>query len=408
MRRRNPALQVSKRASLTPPSPIRKLVPLADRAKSQGVKIFYLNIGQPDIKSPPSFLKAVREFRHPVVAYENSQGNPLLREELVKYYKRNGISLKSKEIIVTTGGSEAILFALMAVCDPGDQCLIPEPCYANYMGFASMAGVTLVPIPTDPKNGFHLPDMHVWEKARTEKTRALVVVNPNNPTGTVYDKRELAMLDQFARSHKLFVISDETYREMVYDGAVHHSFLNFGSPSQHVILVDSLSKRYSLCGARIGCLVAHNKSVLESVTKFCQARLAAPTIEQEAAIAAVKSPKRDIEKIRSEFMKRRDTVISSLQNIPGVFVRKPEGAFYCVAKLPVNDAEAFSSWLLTDFRDRGQTLMLAPANGFYLTQNGGLDEVRIAYVLKSEDLKRSMALLKTALAVYPKKSTASL
>jgi len=407
MRKRNPSFEVSKRAILTPPSPIRKLVPLADKAKKQGVKIFHLNIGQPDIKSPPAFLKAVRGFRHPVVAYENSLGNPLLREELVKYYKRNGILVQSQEIIITTGGSEAILFALMAVCDPGDQCLIPEPCYANYMGFASMTGVTLIPIPTDPKNGFHLPDLHVWEKAITEKTRALVVVNPNNPTGTVYDKRELLMLDQFARAHKLCVISDETYREMVYDGAVHHSFLNFAAKPQHVILVDSLSKRYSLCGARIGCLVTHNRSVLESVTKFCQARLASPTIEQEAAIAAVKSPKRDIEKIRSEFMKRRDTVMSSLQNIPGVFVRKPEGAFYCVAELPVDDAEAFSSWLLTDFRDRGQTLMLAPANGFYLTQNGGRDEVRIAYVLKSEDLKRSMAILKMALSVYAKKTSAS-
>lgn len=396
---------VSRRAAITPPSPIRKLVPLADAAKKQGVKIYHLNIGQPDIKSPQRFLRAVRAYRQDVVAYENSLGNPYLRQALASYYTRAGIPVESEHIIVTTGGSEAILFALMAACDPESECLVSEPCYANYMGFASLSGVVLRGLRTHPETGFHLPKENVWEQAITPKTRALMIANPNNPTGTVYRSDELEMLDRVARRHRLFLIADETYREFVFDGPPAKSSLTFGKKPKHVILVDSLSKRYSLCGARLGCLVSYNQEVLETIAKFCQTRLASPTIEQEAAIETVKAPKREIEKVRDEYRKRRDTVISSLHKIPGVFVKKPEGAFYCVAKLPVENAEAFASWLLTDFRDRGETVMLAPADGFYLTPGLGKDEVRLAYVLNTKDLSRSVDILQKALAVYRKKNT---
>lgn len=397
--------RISKRALETPASPIRKLVPLADRARKAGVRVYHLNIGQPDIPSPPEFLKAIRAFREPVVAYEDSLGNPKLRAGLARYYKRVGIAVDPSEVIVTTGGSEAILFALLSVCDPGQECLVCEPFYTNYLGFATQAGVKLAVVPTSPQTGFHLPAATTWEHAVGPKTRAILIANPNNPTGTVYHLSELRALDRFARAKHLFLIADETYREFVYDGRTHHSLLSLGKRPSHVILVDSLSKRYSLCGARIGCLVSHNQEVLGAATKFAQARLSAPTIEQQAAIQALKIPQTKLAAIRREYQARRDLVLAALSKMPGVFIKKPEGAFYCVAKLPLPDAEAFARWLLTDFRLDRATVMLAPANGFYLSPNLGRDEVRIAYVLNTRSLARAMTILAQALAHYPKRTT---
>lgn len=396
----SPIPSLSKRAIATPASPIRKLVPLADQAVRQGVNIYHLNIGQPDIQSPPAFLNALRAYPHDPIAYENSLGNHQLRQAMSGYYRRHKIALKEAEIQITVGGSEAILFALMATCDPGEECLVFEPFYANYQGFAHMAGVQLKAVRTLPQTGFHLPDTGVWEKAVTAKTRAILVANPNNPTGTVYGLRELKTLDRFARTHELTLIADETYREFVFDGSLHYSFLSLGDRPQHVILVDSLSKRYSLCGARIGCLATYNEKVLAATTKFCQARLAAPTVEQAAAIEVVQSDAKSIEEVRVEYEKRRDTIIAGLAKIPGVFVKKPEGAFYAVVGLPVPDAETFSSWLLTDFRLDNETVMLAPAQGFYLTRGLGRNEVRIAFVLESKALTRALVILKKALQTY--------
>lgn len=394
---------ISLRALNTPASPIRRLVPLADKAEKAGVTIYHLNIGQPDLKPPSVFLQSIKAYASDIVAYEDSRGNQLLRQALVDYYRKCGITITSDEVLVTTGGSEAILFALLSTCDPGDECLVTEPCYANYMGFAAMASVRLRGVRTRPENGFHLPDESVWERAITPKTRALMITNPNNPTGTVYTHHELLMINHLAHKHDLFVIADETYREIIFDGNKHESFLNIGNRPQHVILVDSLSKRYSLCGARIGCLASYNQQVLESATKFCQARLASPTLEQEACISVLRTPKKVIETVRLEYQHRRDVVLEGLIKIPGVFVKKPEGALYCVVKLPVKDAEKFSSWLLTDFRLRNETIMLAPAAGFYLSLGLGKDEVRLAYVLNTKNLARAIAILAKALADYTEK-----
>lgn len=400
--RRTP--KISNRGLNTPPSPIRHLVPFAEAAKKLGVKVFHLNIGQPDIKSPSRFLNALKTYPDAIVAYENSLGNLKLRESLAKYYRKNGIPVSFENIIVTTGGSEAIIFALLVSCDPGDECLVFEPFYANYLGFATMAGAKLKAIPTSPKTGFHLPNISQITRHIGNQTRALVIINPNNPTGTVYGKKELKLINKIAREFNLTIISDETYREFVYDGAKHYSFLSLGKKPQNVILVDSLSKRMSLCGARVGCLVTFNQEVLESVTKFAQTRLSSPSVEQHAAVEALKTPKAYYAKVNKEYKKRRDTIIGELSTIPGVFVRKPEGAFYCVARLPVVDTEEFSKWLLTDFRYRNSTVMLAPAAGFYLSKNLGLNEVRIAYVLNAKDLKKAMTILRKALATYPHKS----
>lgn len=397
----NQLFSISKRALQTPPSPIRKLVPFADEAKRQGVRVYHLNIGQPDIKSPEQFVKALKTYPEKIVSYENSLGNSELRQALARYYQSNKIRVKVENIIVTTGASEAITFALLAVCNPADECLVFEPFYANYLGFARMAGITLKAVRTQAENGFHLPEERRIEKVISNKTRALIIINPNNPTGTVYSKTELNSINKIARRHNLFIISDETYREFVYDSAKHYSFLTLGKNSQHIILVDSLSKRYSLCGARIGCLVSFNDRILEAATKFAQARLAAPTIAQYAAVQALKTPNSYFAKVNKEYKKRRDVLINALLSIPGVLIKKPEGAFYTIAKLPVQDAEKFAKWLLTDFRYENATIMVAPANGFYLSKNLGKDEVRIAYVLNVKHLTKAISILKKALAVYP-------
>lgn len=393
-------INVSKRARKTPPSPIRKLVPFAIQAKKQGVNVYHLNIGQPDIKSPPRYLKALKTYPEKTIAYENSLGNPDLRQALADYYLNYNIKVSSENIIVTTGGSEAIVFALLATCDPGDQCLILEPFYANYLGFAHMANVNLKPIPTSSENNFHLPLNKTIKQAITKQTKAIIVVNPNNPTGTVYTKKELLLINKIARQHKLFIIADETYREFVYGKKKHHSLLSLSRDQQHLILVDSLSKRYSLCGARVGCLVSTNKDILNVAGKFAQARLSAPSVAQYAARQALKTPISYFQKIKKEYQKRRDVLFNGLNTIPGVKVKKPEGAFYLIAELPVDNAEEFAAWLLTHFRYNNATVMVAPAAGFYISKGLGTKKVRIAYVLNSKDLFYSIVILRTAIAKY--------
>lgn len=394
-------MNLSKRARLTPSSPIRKLVPFAEKAKKQGVKIYHLNIGQPDIKSPPGYLKALHTYSDQIVAYENSLGNLKLRKALVNYYKKNKIEVNSENIIITSGASEAILFSLMATCNPGDNCLVFEPLYANYLSFAAMTDIKLQAIKTSPKTGFHLPKKSVILKKISKKTKAIIICNPNNPTGTVYSKGELTVIVEIAKVHNLTIISDETYREFVYDNKKHHSFLSLSKKPQNVILIDSFSKRYSLCGARLGCFVSLDQQIIGSVTKFAQSRLSASTVAQKAGIEALKTPESYLKKIVHEYKQRRNTLISELNSIPGVFVKKPEGAFYAVVELPVTNAEDFAKWLLTDFRYKNQTVMLAPAAGFYLAKNMGKNQVRIAYVLNTADLKKAITILHQAISVYP-------
>lgn len=396
-------MQISNRAQKTPASPIRKLVPWADKAKKQGVKIYHLNIGQPDIPSPESYLKSLKSFPEKTIAYENSLGSSELRSALNKYYQSVKIKVSPDEIIITTGGSEAILFALLSICDPRDECLVFEPFYANYSGFASMAGVNLKAVPSYPRTGFHLPEKTAIVSKITPRTRALILTNPNNPTGTVYTKKELLSLLEIARRFKLFIISDETYREFVYDHAKHYSLLALSNNPNNIILVDSLSKRLSLCGARLGCLVSKNPKILEAVSKFAQARLASPTVSQYAAAKTLESSTSFIIKLTLEFKSRRDAVINELKTIKGLEVYNPEGAFYCIVGLPLKDAEAFCRWLLTDFRQANATVMLAPASGFYLDKHLGKNQVRLAFVLNSPSLIRAVAILKKALDTYPDK-----
>lgn len=394
---------ISQRGSSCPASPIRKLVPYAEQAKKAGVKVYHLNIGQPDIESPAKYLLGLKTFPEKIVAYENSLGNLKLRQALTKYYQKLGIKAGVEEIIITSGGSEAILFSFLAVMDPGDNCLVTEPFYANYAGFAAMAGIKLKPVTTKAETGFHLPRAKEIEKVIDQQTRAIIICNPNNPTGTVYSKEELMMIAKLAEKHKLFILADETYREFVYGKANHLSCLKLGNRPQNVILVDSFSKRYSLCGARLGCLVSFNKKVLEGVTKFCQARLAASTTSQYAAIKILSNSNAYLNKAIQKYQERRNAMIKALQQIPGVMVKTPEGAFYAMVKLPVKNTEDFCRWLLTDFRYQKATVMLAPAAGFYLSKNLGKDEVRVAYVINRHDLKQAMVILKKSLEKYKKK-----
>jgi aspartate aminotransferase len=393
-------MNISIRAQNTPPSPIRKLAPLAESAKRKGVKIYHLNIGQPDIKSPKKFIRALKNYPEDIITYEQSPGNSKLRQSLSEYYKNHNILVAPEDVIITVGGSEAIFFSLLTVCDPGDECLLFEPTYANYFSFAEMAGIKIKAVSTESKDGFHLPGEIQIKKQITKKTRVLVICNPNNPTGTVLTMSELQIIDKLAKKHNLFILSDETYREFVYDNTKHHSLLNISDNPQHVILVDSFSKRYSLCGARLGSLVSYNKKIIDSVTKFAQARLSAPTVEQFAALEALKTPATYLNKTINEFNKRRDALYNGLTSIPGIFVHKPEGAFYMTVTLPVKNAEHFAKWLLTDFRLKNQTVMLAPASGFYFSKNMGKNQVRIAYVLNTADLKKAVTILQQALELY--------
>ncbi len=384
-----------------PESPIRKLVPFAEKAKAQGVSVFHLNIGQPDIETPQVALDAVKNIDRKVIEYSHSAGFQSYRDNLSKYYKNAGMNVNSEDIIVTTGGSEALTFGFMSTCDPDDEVIIPEPFYANYNGFAVAAGLNVIPVTASIDNGFALPPVSEIEKKITPKTKAIVICNPGNPTGYLYSKEELEQLRDIVKKHNLFLFADEVYREFCYDGAVPFSVLNLEGIENNVIMIDSVSKRYSMCGARIGCLVSKNKEVMAAALKFGQARLSPPTIDQIAAEAALKTPQSYFDDVVSEYVERRNIMIEGLNKIPGVFCPKPSGAFYCVAKFPVDSSEKFCQWLLEEFNYKGNTVMMAPASGFYSTQGEGQQEARIAYVLNQEALKEAVKCIEEALKVYP-------
>lgn len=382
-----------------PSSPIRKLAPLANEAKKQGVKVYHLNIGQPDLPTPQQGLDALGRIDRKTLEYSPSEGYPFLRDKLVKYYAKFGIDVTPAEIIVTTGGSEALLFSFMACMDPGDEMIMVEPGYANYISFAKTAGVKVVTVTSKIEDGFALPSMEAFEKAITPRTKAILLCNPNNPTGYVYSPAELQRLKELVIKYNLFLIADEVYREFVYNGQPYQSAMTLGIPD-NVILVDSVSKRYSECGIRIGMLVTHNKLVHDTVMKYCQARLSPPLLGQIVAEASIEGTELYAKECFDEYKARRDFFIKGLNEIPGVYSPKPEGAFYTVVKLPVADAEDFCRWCLTDFRLNGETVMMAPAAGFYSNPELGKNQVRMAYVLKIEDLAKALEVLKAALIKY--------
>jgi aspartate aminotransferase len=392
----------SHRLALVPASPIRKLVPYAVEAKKRGIHVYHLNIGDPDIKTPQVMLDVLTSWDKNPIGYDQSQGNPALLNALSSYYQHIGFSyITPATIQVTSGGSEAIAMALFATCEPGDEVLVFEPLYANYNSFAVTTGVKLVAIPTTIENGFHLPSREIIEKHITKKTKAILYCNPNNPTGTVYTKQEIDMLVDIAKKHTLFLLSDEVYREFTYDGQKPISLLSYMEKLPELcIVLDSLSKRYSLCGARIGCLVSLNTDIVSGVLRMAQGRLSVGIIDQLMASKLTEVPASYFKEVNAEYKKRRDILIDGLHTIPGVTVTKPEGAFYVIARLPVPNAEQFCQWLLTDFSDKNETVMVAPAAGFYATSGMGTQEVRIAYVLNQESMTRAIELLKKALTVY--------
>lgn len=395
-------MQLSKRALEIQASPIRKLMPYANAASAKGIKVYHLNIGQPDIPTPPEMIKVYNEFNAKVLAYGPSQGLDVYRDGLVHYYKHLGLDLQAKDIIVTTAGSEAITFAMMVVGEVGDEIIVPEPFYTNYNGFATMSGINLVPLTTYAETGFALPDNAAIEKTISPKTKAIMLCNPGNPTGTVYTREELFRIAALAKKHNLYLISDEVYREFVYDGTVHTSVLEVPDFAQNAIMVDSVSKRYSACGARIGCIVSKNTALMEAVLKFAQARLCPPTVDQLAANACVYLKDEYFTAIVTEYQARRDLVLAELASIPGIICKKPEGAFYIVAKLPIKDAEDFIIWMLNEYQMNGETVMAAPAEGFYATPGLGKNELRLAYILCKEDLSKAMHIFKHGLAEYQK------
>ena len=386
-----------------PASPIRKLVPYAEEAKRKGRKVYHLNIGQPDIPTPEVALEAVRHTDLKVVEYSHSAGNESYRKGLANYYKGIGVDITHNDIIVTTGGSEAITIAFMSCLNPGDEVIIPEPFYANYNGFAVQTGVVVKPIVSSIKNDFALPDVSEFDKLITPKTKGIVICNPNNPTGYLYSKEELEKLATIVKKHDLYLFSDEVYREFCYDGHTHFSAMKLKGLENNVILMDSVSKRYSMCGVRIGALITRNKEVITTAMKFAQARLSPPSFGQIAAEAALNTPESYFKGVYDEYIKRRNFMVEALNKMEGVYCPKPKGAFYTVVKLPIDDSEKFARWLLEDFEYNNQTVMLAPATGFYSTPGLGKNEVRIAYVLKVEDLKKAMECLEVALKQYPER-----
>ena len=391
---------ISDRARRMPASPIRKLMPLADDARNRGIHIYHLNIGQPDLETPEPMRRRLHELKDTVFAYTPSGGTPEYVATVRAYYEGLGIPLGLEDIIATTGGSEALLFAFLACASEGDEALVVEPFYTNYSAFATMAGVRLVPLTSRAEDGFHLPPRAAWEKALTKRTRMVLLCNPSNPTGTVYTRDELRMVADFCREHQLFLIADEVYREFVYDGLEAVSALTLKGGEDFVVVVDSQSKRYSACGIRLGCLVSRNREVTQSAMKMAQGRLSAPGLAQVVAAGARELGPDYTRGVVTEYQRRRDVLYEGLSKIPGVFLRKPEGAFYFVARLPVDDAEEFARWLLTDFNRRGATVMVAPAQGFYATPGLGRDEVRIAYVLKEADLRAAVEIFAEALPAY--------
>jgi aspartate aminotransferase len=391
---------ISVKGKNMPESPIRKLVPFAESAKKNGIEVFHLNIGQPDIKTPNVALEAIKNNTVEVLAYSRSEGSEEYRQKIANYYATNNIHVSAEEIIVTTGGSEALLFAMGSITDPGDEIIIPEPFYANYNGFSIASGVNVVPVVSKIENNFALPKISEFEKLISPKTRAILICNPGNPTGYLYSKDEIKKLAEIVKKHDLFLIADEVYREFVYDNAPHHSVLDGFGLEEHAIIIDSVSKRYSMCGARIGCLVSKNKEVLNTALKFAQARLSPPTFAQIASEAALETPQSYFDQVISEYKDRRDTLIEALRKIEGVKVATPKGAFYCVAELPVDNADKFAQWILEDFNLNKQTVMVAPAAGFYSTKGIGTNQIRIAYVLKKENLIKAVEILKAAIQKY--------
>ncbi len=392
---------ISSKGRMMPESPIRKLVPYAEAAKKRGVKVFHLNIGQPDIHTPEVALNAIRNFSGKVVEYSHSAGIPSYRVKLADYYKKHNINITADDIIIGAGASEAILFAFQTIMNPDDEVIIPEPFYANYNGFAINAGVKVIPIVSSIESGFALPPIADFEKSITPKTKAILVCNPNNPTGYLYSEEELETLRQLVLKYDLYLIADEVYREFCYDGSKHHSCMHLKGIEENVILIDSVSKRYSACGVRIGCMISKNKEVMRTALKFAQARLSPPSFGQIAAEAAIETPDVYFEEVVQEYYQRRNVVVEAINKMEGSYCPTPKGAFYVVAKLPIDDSDVFCQWLLEGFNYEGQTVMLASASGFYSTPGKGKDEVRISYVLKVEDLKKSMLVLEAALKVYP-------
>ncbi len=393
--------KISAKGLAMPASPIRKLVPYADVAKRKGRKVYHLNIGQPDIETPEVAMDVLKNTQIKVVEYSHSAGILSYRKKLVEYYKNWGIDVNENQIIVTCGGSEGILFAFMTCLDPGDEVIIPEPFYANYNGFAVTAGVVVKPVVSNIENGFALPSISEFEKLITPKTKAILVCNPNNPTGYLYSEAELEELRELVLKYDLYLFSDEVYREFCYDGEKHFSVMNLKGIDNNIILLDSVSKRYSACGARIGTFITRNKDIYNVAMKFAQARLSPPTFGQVLSEAAIDTPQSYFDNVMAEYIARRNIVVESINKIPGCFCPKPKGAFYAVARLPIDDSDKFCQWLLEEFEYQKQTVMLAPATGFYSTCGLGKNEVRISYVLKVEDLKAAMVCLEEALKVYP-------
>lgn len=391
---------VSHKGKNMPESPIRKLVPYAEKAYKSKKIVYHLNIGQPDIKSPEIAMDAVAHHHLEILAYTRSEGSQEYREKIAKYYKRNNIPVEANDIIVTTGGSEALLFAMGSIADVDDEIIIPEPFYANYNGFATASGVKIVPVISKIEDNFALPPISEFEKLITPKTKAILICNPGNPTGYLYSKEEIQKLASIVKKHDLFLVADEVYREFTYEGAKHYSILEEESMADYGIIIDSVSKRYSMCGARVGCLVSKNKQVIATALKFAQARLSPPTFAQIASEAALDTPQSYFDNVITEYQDRRDTLVSALKSIPGVQVGEPKGAFYCIVQLPVKNSDAFAQWLLESFEDNGETIMVAPAAGFYSSPGVGLNQIRIAYVLKKESLLRAVEILRVALQKY--------
>ena len=390
----------SERITTMQSSPIRKLAPIASSAKAKGIKIYHLNIGQPDIKTPKVFFEAVKNFNNEVLEYAVSPGLPELISSLQQYYTTYNMDFESDEILVTNGGSEALLFALMATCDPKDNILVPEPFYSNYNGFSQSINVNITPITTKAEEGFHLPSKEKIQSLITSKTRAILISNPGNPTGTVYTKKELYMISEIAKENDLWIISDEVYREFVYDGLEYTSFGNIKEVEDRVIIIDSVSKRYSACGARIGSIASKDKTLIAEILKLCQGRLCVSTLDQVGSVELYNTPSSYFTEVNNEYKNRRDVLYNELIKVKGVICKKPAGAFYIVAKLPIENAEDFVIWMLTDFNKDGETVMACPAEDFYATPGLGRDEIRLAYVLKEDDLHKAAIILKEGLEKY--------
>lgn len=393
--------KISKKGRNMPNSPIRKLVPYALMAKEKGIKVYHLNIGQPDIKTPEVALNAIRNYDEKIIAYSESAGNLPYRKKLSKQYKENGINLSTKHILITTGGSEAILFALNSCCDAGDEIIIPEPFYANYNGFATIAGVKIVPVTSSIETDFALPPIEEFEKLITKKTKAILICNPNNPTGYLYSDEELEKLRKLVLKYDLYLFSDEVYREFCYGDNQHKSILQLEGLEENAVVFDSVSKRYSECGLRIGTLITRNKALKKTALKFGQARLCPPGLGQIVAEVSLDTPQSYFDEVYEEYLSRRDFMVEALNQMEGVYCPTPKGAFYSIVRLPIDDCDRFAQWLLEDFSYKGQTVMVAPASGFYATKGLGKNEVRIAYVLKKEELAKAMKVLEEALKVYP-------